>query len=165
VAASAQTFLQAELTVAAIIPRDDRFLMVEERVQGRRVINQPAGHVEPGENLVDAVIRETLEETAWTFEPEGLVGIYLWQASDRKAPFLRVAFFGQGVSHDPLRALDIGIIRAVWLSSADLSARTQQLRSPMVLRGINDFLAGTRHPLDLVQNLGTEQLLQQAAQV
>ncbi|TVQ45240.1 MAG: NUDIX hydrolase [Gammaproteobacteria bacterium] len=137
-----------DVTVAAITERAGRFLMVEERVSGNAVINQPAGHLEPGESLVEAVIRETLEETAWALEPEAVTGIYLWQTPDQSRSFLRVAFAGQCRGHDPERTLDTGIIAAHWLTREDVAAQAARLRSPMVIRCIDDYLAGIRYPLD-----------------
>jgi len=150
-----------ELTVAAIVERAGRFLVVEERVGGRLVLNQPAGHVEPGESLLAAVRREAREETAWNFLPEAVVGIYLW-GQPGQARFLRVAFTGACRDFDANLTLDSGIVRALWLSRTELLARTPQLRSPMVLRGVDDFLAGRRYPLDVVQDLALEQLARRA---
>jgi 8-oxo-dGTP pyrophosphatase MutT (NUDIX family) len=143
--------LRPDLTVAAIVERDGQFLLVEERVGTRMVFNQPAGHVERGEELVTAVIRETLEETAWGFKPEALVGVYFWDQPDKQRSFMRFAFTGQVTEHDPSRRLDRGIERAVWMSHEQILARTSRLRSPMVLRCIDDYLSGKRYPLDLVR--------------
>jgi 8-oxo-dGTP pyrophosphatase MutT (NUDIX family) len=153
------------LTVAAIIEDRNRFLVVEETVQGELVINQPAGHVEPGETLQDAVARETLEETAWHFSPEALIGLYLWEHPDNGERFLRAVFIGKHFDHNPKQPLDTGIERALWLSREELERRTPQLRSPMVLRGIDDYLAGKRYPLDVVAQLGVNDLLEKAAKV
>ena len=125
--------MRPDLTVAAVIERDGQFLFVEERAGARMVFNQPAGHVERGELLIDAVVRETLEETAWTFTPQALVGIYLWEQPQKQRTFLRFAFCGQVSGHDPSRALDHGIERTVWMSREQLVARSSRLRSPMVL--------------------------------
>jgi 8-oxo-dGTP pyrophosphatase MutT (NUDIX family) len=144
--------LRPDLTVAAIVERDGEFLLVEERVANRLVFNQPAGHVERGEQLATAVVRETLEETAWHFTPEALVGVYFWEQPDKQRTFMRFAFSGQVTGHDPHRRLDRGIERAVWLSHNDVISRTTRLRSPMVLRCIEDYLAGSRYPLDLVRD-------------
>lgn len=141
------------LTVAAIIQKADRFLLVEEFASGDKVFNQPAGHLEPGESLVEAVIRETLEETAWRFEPKALCGIYQWTHPEKQKTFIRFAFTGDAVEHLPGRDLDRGIIRAVWMDREQVLARSGQLRSPMVLRCIDDYLAGQRFPLDLVSHL------------
>jgi 8-oxo-dGTP pyrophosphatase MutT (NUDIX family) len=147
---------QPDLTVAAVAERDGQFLLIEERVGSRMVFNQPAGHVERNESLLDAVIRETLEETAWTFQPEALVGVYLWDRPDKQRSFLRFTFCGQATSHDPQRPLDRGIKRAMWMDRHQVLARTPRLRSPMVLRCIDDYLLGRRYPLDLIQHMQLE---------
>ncbi|HKQ14022.1 MAG TPA: NUDIX hydrolase [Steroidobacteraceae bacterium] len=145
--------LRPDLTVAAIVERDGQFLLVEERVANRMVFNQPAGHVEKGEQFVEAVVRETLEETAWTFNPEALVGIYFWEQPDQPRSFLRAAFCGRVSSHDPARKLDRGIARAVWMTREQVVARSARLRSPMVLGCIDDYLDGARYPLDVVRHV------------
>ena len=155
--------LRPELTVAAVIERNGRFMFVEERVAGRLVLNQPAGHVEDGESLAAAVIRETLEETAWIFQPEATVGVYLWGRDAGSNPFLRVAFAGQCLTHDRQRRLDDGIERVLWLSRDELVVRGAQLRSPMVLRTVDDYLRGAHYPIDLFQDLALEQLVSRAA--
>jgi len=143
--------LRPDLTVAAVIERNGQFLLVEERIAQRMVFNQPAGHVERGEQLVAAVIRETLEETAWTFHPECLVGVYFWDQPEKQKSFMRFAFAGQVSNHDAQRRLDRGIERAVWLTLEQIRAHGPRLRSPMVLRCIEDYLAGKRYPLDVVR--------------
>lgn len=142
-----------DVTVAAIVVRDGRFLMVEERIKGSLVLNQPAGHLEKGETLIDAVIRETREETAWRFAPDALVGTYLWRNPDTDRTFLRFAFCGSVDDHRAAQALDSGIVRAVWMSHEQLLAQPGRLRSPLVLRCLDDFLAGIRRPLDSVATL------------
>jgi 8-oxo-dGTP pyrophosphatase MutT (NUDIX family) len=150
--------LRPDLTVAAIVERDGQFLLVEERVGNAMVFNQPAGHVERGEQLLTAVIRETLEETAWTFRPEALVGVYLWEQPERQRSFLRFAFCGQVFSHDPQRRLDRGIERALWMGREQMLARAARLRSPMVMRCVDDYLEGRRFPLEIVQSLAPDTL-------
>lgn len=145
--------LRPDLTVAAIVERDGQYLLVEERIGNRMVFNQPAGHVEPGEQIVDAVVREALEETAWTFEPQSLVGIYFWEQPERNRSFLRFAFSGTVSDHDATRALDRGIERALWMSREQLVIRSARLRTPMVLRCIDDYLAGRQYPLDIIRGL------------
>jgi 8-oxo-dGTP pyrophosphatase MutT (NUDIX family) len=145
--------IRPDLTVAAVVERDGRFLLVEERVGRRMVFNQPAGHVERGERLLDAVIRETLEETAWHFTPGALVGIYLWEQPERQRSFLRFTFCGEVATHDAQRQLDRGIERAVWLTRDEIVMRSARLRTPMVLRCIDDYLAARRYPLDVVQQV------------
>jgi 8-oxo-dGTP pyrophosphatase MutT (NUDIX family) len=155
--------VRPELTVAAVIERDGLFMCVEERIRGQLQINQPAGHVEPGETLLQAVRRETLEETAWTFLPESMIGVYLWGRGAGQPTFLRVAFSGRCSDHDEHQALDTGIERVVWLSRNELLARMPQLRSPMVLRAVDDYLAGIRYPVDLIRDMAPAQLLKRAA--
>ncbi len=141
-------------TVAAVIEADGRFLMVEERAgSGDSVYNQPAGHLEPKESLLDAVIRETLEESGWRFHPQALVGIYRWQVPPDGATYLRFCFCGRVSDHQPERPLDEGIIRASWLSRDQLIDQSRRLRSPLVLRAIDDYLAGHRHPLELLHEV------------
>ena len=144
--------LRPDLTVAAIVERDGQFLLVEERVGAKLVFNQPAGHVERGEQLVTAVVRETLEETAWHFKPEALVGVYFWEQPDKQRTFMRFAFTGHVTAHDSHRRLDRGIERAVWMNHQDIIARTSRLRSPMVMRCVEDYLAGQRYPMELVRD-------------
>jgi len=145
--------LNPEVTVAAVVIRDGRFLLVEERIAGRLVLNQPAGHLEDRETLVEAVVRETREETAWRFHPEALVGTYLWRNPVNGRSFLRFAFCGEVDDHDPRQALDKGIVRALWLTAAELEVQPARLRSPLVMRCIEDFLQGRRQPLDSVSEL------------
>lgn len=141
-----------DVTVASVIESDGRFLLIEERVGNRLVFNQPAGHLEANESLAEAVIRETLEETAWQFEPQAVTGIYLWQQPDKTRSFLRVAFTGRITHHDSQRKLDRGIRRALWLSREQIIERADRLRSPMVLRCIDDYLQGARHSLDMLKH-------------
>lgn len=138
-----------DITVAAIVEQEGRFLCVEERIGGRRVFNQPAGHVEQGEDFLTAVIRETWEETAWRFVPEALLGVYTWHADARRST-LRFAFCGSVHDHDPSRALDTPVLAAHWLSRAQLADPARPLRTPLVLRCIDDYLAGRRLPLAAV---------------
>lgn len=145
--------VRPDVTVAAIVVRDGRFLVVEERIGERNVFNQPAGHVERGETLLQAVVRETLEETAWTLEPTALLDAYLWQPPAARRPTLRFAFVGEVRDHDPGRKLDNPILAAHWMTRAQLVAATPRLRSPLVLRCIDDFLAERRQPLAAVASL------------
>jgi 8-oxo-dGTP pyrophosphatase MutT (NUDIX family) len=142
-----------DVTVAAVAERDGRFLLVEERASGRVVINQPAGHLEDGETFLDAVVRETLEETAWLFEPRAIVGVYVWRPAHLNRTFLRVTFHGDLLSHDPDRKLDHGILRTRWLTRAELDHPAARLRSPLVLKCVDDYLAGTRYPIELISHL------------
>jgi 8-oxo-dGTP pyrophosphatase MutT (NUDIX family) len=142
-----------EITVAAVTESNGRFLIVEERINRRLVFNQPAGHVEHGETLLEAVIREVREETAWRFQPLALVGVYLWRNPARGRSYMRFAFAGLVCDHDANQALDRGIVRTHWLSRSEVLEREQQLRSPLVIRCIEDYLDGTRKPLASVGNL------------
>mgnify|MGYP003395040101 FL=1 len=112
--------------------------------------NQPAGHLEAHESLFDAVVRETLEESAYHFAPKNLTGIYRWHAKAANRTYLRFAFTGELTDFEPNRALDTGIIRALWLSPEEIRATQSRHRSPLVLRCIEDYLAGHRYPLELI---------------
>lgn len=141
------------VTVATIVQRNGKYLFVEEKVRGELVINQPAGHLDPEESLIDAAKRETMEETAYQVEIKSLVGIYQWKNQQREKEFMRVAFVGEVVGHDPDAVLDDGIVRAIWLSREELMQRREQHRSPMVALNIEDFEAGRRYPLDIIRAL------------
>jgi 8-oxo-dGTP pyrophosphatase MutT (NUDIX family) len=141
-----------DITVAAIIADADRFLIVEEQIRGQRVFNQPAGRVEDGESLLAAVVRETLEETAWQFEPEWLLGIYTWHSPTRARSSLRFAFTGRVSAHDSARKLDPPVIAAHWLRREQLQEPSRVLRTPLVLRCIDDYLAGRRLPLAAISD-------------
>lgn len=147
--------LKLDLTVAAIAERDGRFLFVQERAARRIVLNQPAGHLEDGESLVEAVIRETREETARAFQPAALTGLYLWRGPGGKT-VLRVAFTGSVGEQDEGAALDRSIIRTVWLDRAQAGARSRELRSPLVLLCIDDYLRGVRYPLSLLSHVSLD---------
>lgn len=145
-----------DVTVAAVVERDGRFLMVEEDVAGLRVFNQPAGHLERNESLVEAAIRETLEETAWAITVESVVGVYLWESPADGRAFLRVAFAGLVQDHEPCRRLDDGICRALWMTPDEIRGLEGRMRSPMVLRCLEDFRAGLRYPVDLLAHLAPD---------
>jgi len=142
-----------DVTVAAVTETAGRFLVVEERINHRLVLNQPAGHVERGETLFAAVVREVREETAWRFEPTALLGVYLWRnpASGRRT--LRFAFTGAVADHDAGQKLDRGIVGTHWLSPLELEARATRLRSPLVLRCVHDYLTGQRLALEPLAGL------------
>lgn len=140
------------VTVAAIIERDRRFLLVEEETANGLQFNQPAGHLEENEGLLAAVRREVLEETAWQFEPETLVSVQLWRKNPQATTFLRFCFAGTCHSHDPLQALDTGIVGTLWLTRDEVASQRQRLRSPLVLLGIDEYLQGQRHPLALLKS-------------
>lgn len=141
------------VVVAAIVERDGRFLLVEERIAGELKLNQPAGHWDRGESLLHAVRRETLEESAWEVEPVALLGAYAFDAKELGYGFLRFAFVCKALRHHPSQKLDEGIERAVWLTRAEIAACKPQHRSVAVLACVDDFLAGQRFPLNLVTHL------------
>ena len=142
-----------DVTVAAVTETAGRFLVVEERINHRLVFNQPAGHVEHGETLFAAVVREVREETAWRFEPQALLGVYLWRNPANGRRTLRFAFTGAVADHDAGQKLDHGIVGTHWLSPLELEARAPQLRSPLVLRCVHDYLAGQRLALEPLAGL------------
>ncbi len=142
-----------DVTVAAVAERDGKFLLVEERASGRLVLNQPAGHLEDGETLLEAVVRETFEETGWRFRPEAVVGIYLWRPDPAGRTFLRVAFSGVLDGCETIRPPDRAILRLRWLSRGELAEPGRRLRSPLVLRCVDDYVAGIRHPCSLISHL------------
>jgi len=137
------------ITVAAVIESEQGFLLIEEESDGLVVFNQPAGHWDQGETLIEAVARETLEESAWHFKAEAIVGIYQYTSPVSQMTYLRIAFCGQHYAHEEQRALDTGILRTVWLDRQSI-ASLSNLRSPMVLRCIDDYVAGIRYPLSLI---------------
>ncbi len=138
------------VTVAAVIERDGRFLLIEERDGSDVVLNQPAGHWEEGETLQAACVRETVEESAHAFMPTALVGIYRWRPPTSRTTYLRFAFCGRVGECDVNRTLDEGVMRSVWLTADEIRASRARHRSPLVLRCVEDFLAGHRFPLDLL---------------
>jgi ADP-ribose pyrophosphatase YjhB (NUDIX family) len=144
-----QAIWKPHVTVASVIEREGRFLLVEEQTESGIALNQPAGHLENGESLLQAVVRETLEETAWRFTPAGLIGIYRWRIADTDKTYLRYCFYGQCRDHQPERALDEGIIGVRWLTR-DALLRDGRMRSPLVMRGIDDYLSGRRYPLEIL---------------
>jgi len=152
-----------EITVAAVTERDGRFLVVEERIERRLVINQPAGHVEPGETLLEAVVREVREETAWLFTASALVGVYLWRHPGTGRSTKRFAFTGAVSDHREGQPLDTGIVRTHWLTPEQLRAHEPRLRSPLVLRCVHDYLSGSRQPLDAAAALDLGSALTVAA--
>ena len=136
------------VTVACVVARGDRYLMVEEEVAGRIAYNQPAGHLDDGESLAAAAVRETLEETGWTVALEQLIGVHQWRSTEHGDAVLRFSFAARALEHDPQRSLDTGISRALWLTRSEIEALGDQLRSPLILLSIDAWLAGARLPLD-----------------
>ena len=138
------------VTVAALIEKDGRYLLVEEQTEEGLMFNQPAGHLEPGESLVAGTQREVLEETAYEFHPSHLVGVYSWRHPARDITYLRFAFTGKLGMHHAERALDEGIVRAAWMTPEEIHASRSRHRSPLVVRCMEDHLRGIRAPLDLL---------------
>ena len=141
------------VTVAAVIERNGHFLLVEEETSDGIRFNQPAGHLDPNESLIEAVSRETLEEAAYDFFPTSLVGMYMSRyvssRTGKEVTYLRFAFSGElGAAHD--RPLDEGILRAVWMTHEEMLACQEKHRSPLVLRCVDDYLAGKGGPLSLI---------------
>lgn len=141
------------ITVATVVARGDHFLMVEEDIEGHYVLNQPAGHLEDDETLPEAAIRETLEETAWEVELESLVGVYRWKHPASGKTFLRVCYQGRALHHDRDRSLDTGIVRAAWFSLDELKPMQEAMRSPLVMKCIQDYIKGNRYPLEIVKDI------------
>ncbi len=139
------------VTVAAIVERDGRFLLVEEETSRGLRINQPAGHLEENESLIDAVKREVSEETGWLFEPEYLISTQIWRRSPKQTTFLRFCFAGSCHSHNPNQALDEGIVTTHWLTHSEITAQPNRMRSPLVAISIEDYLRGQRYPLTMLQ--------------
>ena len=146
-------FWQPDVTVATVVARDGKLLMVEEFASQRLVLNQPAGHLEPDESLFEAALRETREETGWDVNLTGFIGAYQWKAQESGRHYLRFAFAAEPLRHDADRKLDDGIQRALWLTPAELQQESHRHRSPLVWRTVADFLAGRRNPLSLLQQL------------
>lgn len=138
------------VTVASVAEKQGQFLMVEEIISNQTLINQPAGHLEDDESLIEAAARECMEETGWIFRPEYLIGIYRWKQPVSSAVFLRFTFGGQLEQHCPDQPLDEGILAASWMSRDVLVQQSDRLRSPLVLQSIDDYLAGNSYPLSLL---------------
>jgi 8-oxo-dGTP pyrophosphatase MutT (NUDIX family) len=141
------------VTVAAVIEQNGKFLLVEEETADGVMFNQPAGHLENGETLLDGVVREVQEETAYRFQPTGLLGVYHWRHPKKDITYLRFAFTGEIAGHDPEQKLDTGILRACWLNLDEVRATQAQHRSPQVLTCIEHYLAGQRFPLSVLTHL------------
>lgn len=148
------TIWKPNVTVAAVIEQDGKFLLVEEEPEAGSglFINQPAGHLDPGESIIQGAIRETLEETAYTFVPEFLVGIYHWHSQRIDTTYIRFAFGGRVTHHDPHRVLDTGILQAAWFNPEEVNQMIQRHRSPLVMQCIRDYQAGKRYPLELLMH-------------
>ena len=151
-------FWQPDVTVATIVVRDGRLLCVEERSNGKLVINQPAGHLEPDESLLQAAVRETREETGWIVRPTHFIGAYQWKAPPRANEkdgrhYLRFAIAADALEEIPGAQLDESIVRALWLTPEELQVLAPRHRSPLVWRTVADYLGGHRYPLSLLGQL------------
>ncbi|NUS39940.1 MAG: NUDIX hydrolase [Lysobacter sp.] len=152
-------FWQPDVTVATVVVRDGRLLCVEEQVNGALVLNQPAGHLEPDESLAEAALRETREETGWDVRLTAFIGAYQWKAPPRPGGeadgrhYLRFAFAAEPVAHDAARTLDVGIVRTLWLTPAELQAASARHRSPLVWQAVADHLGGRRQSLSLLRHI------------
>lgn len=146
------TVWKPHVTVAALIEREGKFLLVEEQTIDGLRLNQPAGHLDEGESLIAACAREALEETAHHVSVEALVGVYQWPRPDRSITYMRFAFAATVSGFEEGRRLDEGILRALWLSPEELVAQSERHRSPLVMQCINDYLAGRRFPLELIRH-------------
>ncbi|HKY02489.1 MAG TPA: NUDIX hydrolase [Burkholderiales bacterium] len=143
------------VVVAAIAEREGKFLLVEEEIEdGRLVFNQPAGHWDPGETLLEACVRETLEETAYVFKPTHLLGVFSWTPPGDDKTYLRFAFCGEAGAHDPARKLDKEIRQALWLSADEIRACRDRHRSPLLMHCIEQYLSGARYPLEVIEHFG-----------
>ena len=145
--------LPTDLTVSAVVEHENRFLIVEERSSGVLVVNQPGGHIESGESPEQAIVRETLEESGCHIEPSGLLGVYLWIHPQTRQQFLRIVYTGRFLNEEVGYQLDDGIHAVHWYSQSDLERRKRELRSPVVLRCIEDYLAGQRQSDSILAGL------------
>ncbi|MEE4717421.1 NUDIX hydrolase [Pseudomonas alliivorans] len=143
---------QAHVTVATIVEDQGRFLFVEEIKGGRKVLNQPAGHLDPNESLQRAAARETLEETGWDVELTSVVGIYLYTAPSNGVTYQRICFAAKALRHHPDYTLDDGIVGPIWLTRDQLLGEQDRWRSELVLRCVDDYLNGERFSLDLLRD-------------
>jgi 8-oxo-dGTP pyrophosphatase MutT (NUDIX family) len=151
------TIWKPHVTVAAVVEIKGHFLTVEELITKQPQFNQPAGHLEDNESLIEATIRECLEETGWLFRPEYLIGIYRWKHPDSADVFLRFAFGGKLQEFFPERPLDEGILTACWMNRDDLEQQKHRLRSPLVMQCVDDYLSGNRYPLSLLSEISSQE--------
>lgn len=162
--------LPTDLTVSTIVERDDHFLMIEERSSGQLVVNQPGGHINAGESPEQAAEREALEESGCIVSVTGLLGVYLWIHPQTRQNFLRIVYIADLVSQNPKRRLDNGIQAVHWYKLSDVRQRKRELRSPIVLRSIEDYIAGNRQSVSLLADMmpiqqNVDQVLANAALV
>jgi len=139
------------LTVAAIVESDNKFLIVREQSNGRSVLNQPAGHVEPGETIIEALLRETHEETGWRIEPKGVLSFSSYSSPHNNVTYYRISLCATPVELDNQAIVDTDILEVMWLDYDEIVNRQKDLRSPMVLDAIDDYRAGRIYPLALLR--------------
>ncbi len=145
-----ESIWKPHVVVATVVERDGRYLFVEEDIEGARVFNQPAGHLDPGESLIAAAVRETREETAWTVAIDSLLGVYLMETETPGKTFVRFCFVGRPLHFDPDQELDTEIVRTHWLTRTEFAQRSLQHRSPLVMQAVDAFESGVRYSLDLL---------------
>ncbi|MEH6551215.1 MAG: NUDIX hydrolase [Pseudomonadales bacterium] len=138
------------LTVATVVQRGEQFLLVQEFSNGELVYNQPAGHVEPGESLIEAALRETLEETAWDVELQGIIGLSKYIAPSNGVSYHRTTFIAKPLLHHSEQALDDGIVDAVWMNLDEMRANESKMRSPLVIKSVEQYLSGSQYPLEII---------------
>ncbi len=146
------TSWQPHVTVATVIEDNGRYLLVEEFRDGKLVYNQPAGHLEPNESLAEAAIRETLEETGWHIELQGVVGMALYYVPQNQVTYHRTTFYAQTTQHDPNLSLDEGIERAIWMSYEEMLATADQMRSKLVIQAVEQYRTDHKYPLSMIYN-------------
>jgi ADP-ribose pyrophosphatase YjhB (NUDIX family) len=138
------------VTVATVVERNGKYLLVEELSNGKLVFNQPAGHLDANESLSEAAVRETVEETGWKVQIDGIVGIALYKSPHNQVTYHRTTFFGSAISHDPERQLDDGISRAIWMSYDEMQLAAAKMRSHLVLKAVEQYRNGHRYPVDVI---------------
>lgn len=141
---------QPHVTVATVIEQDDKYLLVEEQGNGGLVINQPAGHLDPDESLLEAAVRETYEETGWRVALKGVVGIALYTSPLNGVTYHRTTFYADPVKHNPDIELDQGIERALWMTYEEMKAASARMRSHLVISAVEQYRQGHRYPLNMI---------------
>ena len=147
---NAEQHFLPHVTVATVVERQGRFLLVEEYSHQEKVLNQPAGHLDANETLAEAAIRETFEETRWRISLEGVLSLNLYRSPQNGTTYYRTTFVGRAIEEDPSAALDEGIIQPLWLSLDEIKARREQLRSPLVLDTVEQYLRQPHYPLKIL---------------
>jgi 8-oxo-dGTP pyrophosphatase MutT (NUDIX family) len=143
---------QPHVTVATVVEDNGHYLLVEEFRDGKLVYNQPAGHLDPNESLAEAAVRETLEETGWHIDLQGLVGLALYYAPQNQTTYHRTTFYAQAIRHDPELTLDDGIERAVWMSYEDMLNAADKMRSKLVIQAVEQYRNNHKYPLSMIYN-------------